>query len=176
MGLSRPYRVRAMAAAILAGFAWPLCGGAGSLVQAQAQNDHLIVPRERIGGAALGKTTAELIDVLGAPVSVWPGSVYTYNWRDVSATVTKDGWYATQICTSNPAYATGQGVHTGSSSAAVDNLMGQPRYSRIFRGWWRQSYTNLYWPGLLVSIHLKGFDTDNQVWKICVNHSAAIPP
>jgi len=165
-----------IAAVILAGLVspWPIGPGA-SPAQAQILNDHRIVPRERIGAAALDKTTAELIDALGEPTSVWPGSVYTYNWRDVSATVTKDGWYATQICTSSQAYGTDQGVHPGSSSAAVDALMGQPRYSRLFRGWWRQSYTNLYWPGLMVSIHLKGFDTDNQVWRICVNHSAAIP-
>jgi len=169
--------VRALiAAASLAGLAWSGPVGSGvAPAQAQAQNDRRIVARERIGAAALGKTTAELIDALGEPTSVWPGSVYTYNWRDVSATVTKDGWYATQICTSSPAYGTDQGVHPGSSSAAVDALMGQPRYSRLFKGWWRQSYTNLYWPGLMVSIHLKGFDTDNQVWRICVNHSAAIP-
>jgi hypothetical protein len=173
--LSRREGARVIAT-VLAGMVVALLLGFGpALAQAQAPNDHRIVPRERIGAAALGETATELIAALGEPSSVWPGPVYTYNWREVSATVIKEGWYATQICTNNPAYTTDQGVRPGSSSAAVEVLLGQPRYSRLFKGWWRQSYTNLYWPGLTVTVHLKGFDTDNQVWKICVNHSAAIP-
>ena len=71
MGLGRPDKADVMAAAMLVGLACSLFVGPGSsLVQAQTQNDRLIVPRERIGGAALRKTTAELIDALGDPVSV----------------------------------------------------------------------------------------------------------
>lgn len=133
-------------------------------------NDHLIVPWKRIGPVALGMTTGELIRVMGEPVSKWPGVVDVYNWHDVSATVTKDGLWATQICTLNPAYATAEGVHPGSTDDALTALLGRPKYSRMFHGWWRFTYTNLYWPGLMVSVHLRGFATNRAVWKICVNH------
>jgi hypothetical protein len=159
-----------------AGFAWLALGAVGPLLaQAQTDNDHLIVPRERIGVVALDATVAELIGKLGKPDSIWPGSVKFYNWDGLSATVTKDGAYATQICTTSPLYATAQGVHPGSSDRSVTDLLGPPRFARVFSAWWTQSYTDLYWPGLTVSIHLKGFAANNQVWKICVNHSAAIP-
>ncbi len=133
-------------------------------------NDHLIVPWKRIGPVALGMTTGELIRVMGEPVSKWPGVVDVYNWHDVSATVTKDGLWATQICTLNPAYATAEGVHPGSTDDALTALLGRPKYSRMFHGWWRFTYTNLYWPRLMVSVHLRGFATNHAVWKICVNH------
>ncbi len=132
-----------------------------------AQNDHLIVPWKRIGPVVLGMTTDELIGAMGPPVSKWPGIVDVYNWHDGSATVTKDGLSATQVCTLNSAYAAAEGVHPGSTDDSVTALLGQPKYSRVFRRCWR---TNLYWPGLMVSVHLKGFATNHLVWKICVNH------
>ncbi len=141
----------------------------GAAAQVAAPNDHLIVPWKRIGPAALGMTVAELVGVMGEPVSKWPGIVDVYNWHDVSVTVTKDSSWPTQICTLNPAYATAEGVHPGSTDESVDALLGRPKYSRIYRGWWRFTYTNLYWPGLMVSVHLKGFATNHLVWKICVN-------
>jgi hypothetical protein len=159
-------------AAVLGG----LLFAASSVPFAEVQaNDHLIVPHKRIGVAALGMTPAELIKMLGQPASIWPGKAYTYNWSEISATIVKDGSYATQICTTSPAYATAEGVHPGSANVEVTALMGLPRYSRLYEAWWRQAYTNLYWPGLTVSIHVKGFDTNNQVWRVCVTHSAAIP-
>jgi hypothetical protein len=158
------------------GLAWLALGARGPLLaQAQTDNDHLIVPRQRIGAVALDETAAELIGKLGEPDSVWPGSVKFYNWDGLSATVTKDGSYATQICATSPLYAAAQGVHPGSTDRSVTDLLGPPRYARVFTAWWALSYTDLYWPGLTVSIHLKGFEANNQVWKICVNHSAAIP-
>jgi hypothetical protein len=162
-------------AIVRVGLVWAL-GAIGPLsAAAQTDDDHLIVPRQRIGAVALDESAAELIGKLGAPGSVWPGSVKTYNWDSLSATVTKDGAYATQICTTSPVYATAEGVHPGSTRQSVTDLLGPPRYARVFTAWWTLSYTNLYWPGLTVSIHLKGFEADNQVWKICVNHSAALP-
>jgi hypothetical protein len=159
-------------AAVLGG----LLFAASSFPFAKVQvNDHLIVPRERIGAAALDMTPAELIGMLGQPTSIWPGNPYTYNWAGISATIVKDSSYAVQICTTGPAYATAEGVHPGSTNVEVAALMGRPRYSRLFEAWWRLAYTNLYWPGLTVSIHVKGFETNNQVWRVCVNHSAAIP-
>ena len=173
---------RVVAAFVLSGLAWALLTAAGSQlaqaqVQAQAQtpNDYLIVPRHRIGAVPLGASAAELTAALGEPQSIWPGDVHIYNWDGLSATVTKNGAYTTQICTTSPSYGTAQGLHPGSTDQAVTDLMGPPRYARVFTAWWRMSYTDLYWPGLTVSVHLKGFESNNRVWKICVNQSAAIP-
>jgi hypothetical protein len=146
--------------------------------QAQAQNDHLIVPWERIGPIALGMTAPELIRIMGEPTSRKHGpldrGVDVYNWKDsLSATVTKDSLYVTQICTLSQAYATAQGVHPGSTDLSVSALLGQPQNSKVHSAWWGPSYTNLYWPGLMISIHLKGFDdTNHLVWEVCVNHFA----
>ncbi len=63
----------------------------GAPAEVPAQSDHLIVPWRRISPVALGMTTDELIRTMGEPVSKWPGVVDVYNWRDLSATVTKDG-------------------------------------------------------------------------------------
>jgi hypothetical protein len=145
--------------------------------RAQVSNDHLIVPWERIGPVALGMTAAELIHILGHPTNEGLGpldlAVDVYNWKDnFSVTVKKGGSYATQICVLNPAYSTVQGVHPGSTDVSVLALLGEPQNSKVSTAWWKLSYTNLYWPGLMVSIHLKGFDTNHQVWEICVNHFA----
>jgi hypothetical protein len=95
--------------------------------------------------------------------------VDVYVWNDeISATVTEDSSYVTQICTFIPAYTTAQGVHPGSTDASVAAILGQPRNSRVHSAWYGVSYTNLYWPGLMISIHLKGFDTNHQVWEACV--------
>jgi len=142
--------------------------------QIQAENDYLIVPWQRVGPIALGMTATELVRIMGDPRSTWIRGVDIYNWGDLSATLRKDGSYVTQICTFSPAYATAQGVHPGSTDVSVADLLGEPKYSRVFSAWWRFSYTNLYWPGLMVSVHLKGYDTDHKVWKVCVNHFAAI--
>ena len=141
----------------------------------QAQNDHLIVPWERIGPITLNMTVAELFHAMGNPTNRRPvRGVEVYNWNnELSATVANDSSYITQICTFSPDYATGQGVHPGSTDLSVATLLGHPQNSRLFRAWWRYSYTNLYWPGLMVSVHLEGFEnTDHLVWEICVNHTA----
>jgi outer membrane protein assembly factor BamE (lipoprotein component of BamABCDE complex) len=141
--------------------------------QVPAPNDHLIVPWKRIGAAALGMTKDELVRVMGEPASKWPGIVDTYNWQDFSAMVTKDGLWTTQLCTFSSAYATAEGVGPGSTDDSVSVLLGQPKYSRVFSGWWRFSFSNLYWPGLMVSVHLKGYATNHAVWKVCVNQSSS---
>ncbi len=139
--------------------------------QVPVQNDHLIVPSKRIGPAALGMATDELIRVMGEPKSKRLGLVDVYDWGDdLSATVTKDGLWTTQLCTFSSAYATAEGVHPGSTADTVTALLEQPKSSREFNGWWRYSYSNLYWTGLMISVHLKGYATNHAVWKICVNH------
>ncbi|MGC1252693.1 MAG: hypothetical protein WA889_17765 [Xanthobacteraceae bacterium] len=145
-----------------------------SVARAQTLNDHLIVPRERIGPMTLGMSATELAQMMGSPSSRRPGEVDLYSWRDLTATVTKNGLWATQICTFNSAYLTVQGLHVGSTDVSVVAALGKPRYSRVFSAWWGPSYSNLYWPGLMISVHLKGCDNNHSVWKICVNHFAAI--
>ena len=144
------------------------------IAQAQTPNDHLIVPRERIGPLTLGMSATELAQTMGSPSSRRPGEVDLYSWRDLTATVTKNGLWATQICTFNPTYVTAQGLHVGSTDVSVVGALGKPNYSRVFSAWWGPSYSNLYWPGLMMSVHLKGYDNNHSVWKICVNHFAAI--
>jgi hypothetical protein len=143
----------------------------GARAQVPAANDHLIVPAKRIGAAVLGMTIDELIRVVGQPTSKWPGIVDVYNWRDdLSAMVTKNGLWTTQLCTFSASYATQEGVHPGSTEESLTALLGQPKYSRVFNGWWSLSYSNFYWPGLMASVHLKGYPKNHAVWKICVNH------
>jgi hypothetical protein len=144
------------------------------VARAQPRNDHSIIPWERIGPMTLGMSSTELIETMGSPSSKRPGEVDLYSWRDLTATVTKNGLWTTQICTFSPAYETAQGLHVGSTDFSVVASLGQPRYSRVFTAWWGPSYSNLYWPGLMISAHLKGFDVNHSVWKICVNHFAAI--
>jgi hypothetical protein len=147
--------------------------------QAQTQNDHLIVPWERIGPIELGMTAADLIRIKGRPTQMSRGpadGISVYGWKDdLSIYIKTDGSYVTQICALDPAYTTVNGVHPGSAHLSVIALMGQPKSSKVYKGWWRLSYTNLSWPGLMVSIPLTGFETNNSVRTICVNHSDASP-
>ena len=145
-----------------------------TFARAQTQNDHLIVPWQRIGPMSVGMSAADLIHSMGPPASRQPGEVLTYKWHDVSATVTEDGLWATQICTFDPADVTVEGVHVGSTDLSVTKLLGKPRYSRVSTAWWGPSFANLYWPGLMISAHLKGFEVNHAVWKICVNQFAAL--
>lgn len=144
------------------------------VARAQSLNDHLIVPWQRIGPMSLGMSATELAQMMGSPSSWRPGEVELYSWRDLTATVTKNGLWATQICTFNPTYMTAQGLHVGSTDLSIVAALGKPNYSRVFSAWWGPSYSNLYWPGLMMSVHLKGYDNNHSVWKICVNHFAAI--
>ena len=101
-----------------------------TFAQAQTPNDHLIVPWQRIGPMSVGMSAADLVHSMGPPASRQPGEVVTYKWPDVSATVTEDGLWATQICTFDPADVTVEGVHVGSTDLSVTKLLGKPRYSR----------------------------------------------
>jgi hypothetical protein len=146
--------------------------------QAQAQNDHLIVPWQRIGAIELGMTAADLIRIMGEPTQTSrgpPGGISIYRWKnDLSVYIKMDGSYVTQICALDPAYATADGVHPGATDLSATALLGQPKSSRVYRGWWKLSYTNLFWPGLMVSIPLAGFEKNNWVRMVCVNHNDAI--
>jgi hypothetical protein len=146
--------------------------------QAQAQNDHQIVPWERIGPVELGMAAADLARIKGDPTQTSrgpTGGISVYTWKnDLSVYIKSDGSYVTQICALDPAYATALGVHPGMPDVSVTALLGQPKSSRVYRGWWRLSYTNLFWPGLMVSIPLTGFEKNNLARTVCVNHNDAI--
>lgn len=143
-------------------------------VKVRADNDHLIVPWRRVGPISLGMTAADLVRILGEPSQVNGNPVITtYHWKDeLSVTVKTDSSYVTQICAISPDYATAQGLRPGLPDTAVTQLMGEPQNSRLYRGWWKLSYTNLSWGGLTVSIPLTGFNTSHSIRSVCVNNSA----
>jgi hypothetical protein len=141
---------------------------------ARAENDHLIVPWQRIGPVTLGMTASDLVRVLGEPTQKNRGPVVTlYYWKDdLTVTVRNDEANVTQICALSADYATAQGLRPGLSDSAVTALLGEAQSSRLYRGWWKLSYTNLSWGGLMVSIPLNGFANNRSVRTVCVNHNA----
>jgi hypothetical protein len=143
-------------------------------VQVRAENDHLIVPWRRVGPVALGMTAADVVRILGEPTQKNSGPVVTtYHWQDdLSVTVKTDTSYVTQICAVSPDYATAQGLRPGLPDTAAAKLMGEPQNSRLYRGWWKMSYTNLFWGGLMVSVPLTGFTNSHSIRSICVNYNA----
>lgn len=141
---------------------------------ARADNDHLIVPWQRIGPVTLGMNAAALIDTLGKPTQTMRGpfvSVYVWN-NSLAVYIKTDGSYVTQICALTAAYATAEGVRPGVADHAVTDLLGPPQNSRVYSRWSLLSYTDLFWPGLMVSVPLKGFDNNHAVREVCVNHNA----
>lgn len=145
--------------------------------RAEAQNDHLIVPWERIGPIALGMTAVDINRILGEPTQTMQGPfISVYNWKDdLSVFIKKDGSFVTQICALNPAYATAQGVHPGSTELSLTALLGQPRSSTLHSRWTLRSYIDLFWPGMMIRVPLTGFDTNHFVRMVCVNHRDAMP-
>ena len=105
------------------------------------------------GPIELGMTAADLARTKGDPTQTSrgpTGGISVYTWKnDLSVYIKSDGSYVTQICALDPAYATAVGVHPGMPDVSVTALLGQPKSSRVYRGWWRLSYTNLFWPGLI---------------------------
>ena len=61
-------------------------------LSARAENDHLIVPRRRIGPVSLGMTAADVMRILGEPTQTNSNPVVTvYHWHDdLSVTVKTD--------------------------------------------------------------------------------------
>ena len=143
-------------------------------VTVRAENDHLIVPWRRIGPISLGMTAADVIRILGEPTQKNGGPVVTvYHWQnELSVTVRTDTLSVTQVCAVSPDYATAKGLRPGLSEDAVAQLMGEPQNSRLYRGWWKMSYSNLSWGGLLISIPQTGFNTNHSIRSICVNYNA----
>jgi hypothetical protein len=160
--------VTALAVAVTCSFCQP--------APAQAANDHLIVPWLRIGPIALGMSGDDVMRIMGEPTKTMggpPDGVNLYLWKDdLSVTVKKNGSYVTQICALSPAYATAQGVRPGLPEHAVTDLLGQPQNSRVRNAWWRFSYTDLFWGGLMITIPLTGYETNHSVRAVCVNHRA----
>jgi outer membrane protein assembly factor BamE (lipoprotein component of BamABCDE complex) len=139
-----------------------------------AENDHLIVPWQRIGPAALGMKADDVIRMLGEPTQKNEGPYVTvYIWKDsLSVTAKTEDTYVTQVCALSPDYATARGLRPGMSDTSVSALMGEPQSSRVYHGWWKLSYIKLSWGGLMVSVPLTGFDNNHSVQSVCVNHNA----
>jgi hypothetical protein len=167
--LARLWRIRLIAALLVA-------AAVSFIAQARAETDHLIVPWQRIGPIALGMTTADLVRVMGEPTQILGGPrspVLIYNWKDdLSATIRTDVSFVTQVCALSPAYATAQGVHPGSTDVSVTDLLGEPQNSRVHSTWWKLSYADLFWGGLMIRVPLSGFDQNHVVRTVCVNHNA----
>jgi outer membrane protein assembly factor BamE (lipoprotein component of BamABCDE complex) len=144
-----------------------------SPVETRAENDHLIVPWQRVGPITLGMTAEDAIRVLGQPTqSNKSRSTTTYFWKDnMSVTTLTENSYVTQICALNADYATAQGLRSGMPDTSVSALMGEPQSSQIYHDWWMYSYIKLFWGGLMVDVPLTGFDNSHSVRSICVNHS-----
>ena len=143
-------------------------------VNARAENDHLIVPWRRIGPVSLGMTATHLVRILGAPTQKNAGPVVTvYHWQDdLAVTVRTDISSVTQICAVSPDYATAKGLRPGLPETAMADIMGEPQNSHLYRGWWKLSYTNFYWGGLMVSIPQTGFNANHAIRSVCVNYNA----
>ena len=141
--------------------------------QARAENDHRIVPWQRVGPITLGMSAEDVIRVLGQPTqSNQARSTTTYYWKDdLSVTTLIDSSYVTQICALSSDYVTTQGLRPGMSETSVGALMGEPQSSHVYRGWWNLSYIKLFWGGLMVNVPLTGFDNDHSIQAVCVNHN-----
>jgi outer membrane protein assembly factor BamE (lipoprotein component of BamABCDE complex) len=169
MALSVTSKFAVFTAALFAIAAALLCPGL-----ARVENDHLIVPWQRIGPVTLGMTADDVVRVLGEPTQKNQRSFVTvYYWKDdLTVTVKAEDSYVTEICALSPDYATARGLRPGMSDTSVTALMGEPQSSHVYRGWWKLSYIKLFWGGLMVSVPLTGFDNNHSVQSVCVNHNA----
>jgi outer membrane protein assembly factor BamE (lipoprotein component of BamABCDE complex) len=140
--------------------------------QTRAENDHLIVPWQRVGPITLGMSAEDAIRVLGQPTQTnGARSTTTYYWKnDLAVTALMDSSSVTQICALSPDYATAQGLRPGMPDTSVSALIGEPQSSRVYHGWWTLSYIKLSWGGLMVTVPLTGFDNNHSVQSVCVNH------
>ena len=141
--------------------------------ETRAENDHLIMPWQRVGPITLGMSAEDAIRVLGQPTqSNRARSTTTYYWKDdLSVTALTDSSYVTQICALSPDYATAQGLRPGMPDASVSALIGEPESSHVYHAWWTHSYIKLFWGGLMVNVPLTGFDNNHSVQSVCVNHN-----
>jgi hypothetical protein len=141
----------------------------------RAEDDHLIVPWQRIGPIQLSMSAAEVRAIMGEPTQIAHGAyVDVHSWKgELSIYLRSDASYITQVCALGPAYATAEGLRPGAPEQAVAAALGQPKSSRVYRRWWKYAYVDQFWPGLMVSVFLAGFDANHTVRTICVNHSSA---
>jgi hypothetical protein len=110
-------------------------GGLGLLfapAPAAAQSDTLIVPGERIGPIRLGMLPGDVVRALGQPskINTYPhgGIEYDYRYDDKYFFVTFSAvpeTEADQIGTSDPRYATREGIRIGSSGVDVVRAYGR---------------------------------------------------
>ena len=96
---------------------------------AQAQNDTLIVPGVRMGPVHLGITDAELYRLLGDPQSTQVNGDISRNYifPNFTVSVSASTHKVIQVTTTDPSFATADGVKVGSSGLAVAAKLGAPR-------------------------------------------------
>src|SRR5580698_5446615 len=116
MALSVTSKFAVFTAALFAIAAALLCPGL-----ARVENDHLIVPWQRIGPVTLGMTADDVVRVLGEPTQKNQRSFVTvYYWKDdLTVTVKAEDSYVTEICALSPDYATARGLRPGMSDTSV---------------------------------------------------------
>src|SRR5688572_14405654 len=101
----------------------------------QAMNDTLIVPKSRIGPAALGMTEANLFEWLGNPDQVIRGDggrmTYRYDGRGLYLVFERGRAVSVQARSSR--YRTADGISVGTPELKVRAAWGQPTQSASLR-------------------------------------------
>lgn len=107
------------------------CAGSVTLPEPpkEAMRDTLIVPRVRVGPAALGMTEANMLEWLGEPEGTLGSATdtpgYMHESRGLTVWFNKRG-RASLITVSNSRYATADGISVGASIAKLRTAWGPP--------------------------------------------------
>ena len=101
----------------------------GAPTASSAQNDNLIVPGVRIGPFHLGITDAELYRQFGEPTATQVNGDVTmnYTYSNVQVSVSPSTHKVIQVTTSDPSFATAEGVTVGTSALALAAKLGVPK-------------------------------------------------
>lgn len=114
--------------AVLAGLLLllPLCAGAKAAT-VRGENDHLIVPDQRIGPVSLGMSDKDLFK-LGTPNDTRPFSHWVTYWYDDMKIFVDAATHSVVFVElfDNDSYHTAEGVKIGSSVQDVETAMGPP--------------------------------------------------
>src|SRR5215831_12744563 len=117
------------------------CASAPSAPQSSAKipsnNDHLIVPGQRIGQVSLGMSVQQLIATLGTPVKSEPygGGNRSNNSFSIGLDVDVSGTAVDGIFARNSTYKTAEGVGLGMSDLEVRALLGAPDKHALYGGY-----------------------------------------
>lgn len=143
---------------------------------AQAPDDKLIVPGQRIGKWTLEMTINDLVRMNGprngagrpaearAPGADMPEEAWAHRWDDmnlVAITMGRESQKVIAFRVDGEQYPTDKGIRVGSSRGVVQSAYGQPSTDTVpTRGWWTGVHDQI---GLAV-----GVDAGNVVWGVTV--------